>query len=526
MVTWFNRALRAVGLRRIKNESNGIPTGSMDFGQLMKWIMSSSTLDRDLHGQLDIQRREARRLARENPLVKQYLHLLTTNVIGSTGMRLQAQVRNNDGNLNKIMNDRIEAAWGEFWKSPWADGRLSGVHGEHVLLKAVANDGEAFVRMVPGYPNKFGFALQMIDAELVDHSYNSARTGNDNEIRLGVEIDSWGRPVGFWCWSGFAGQGIDRKRIFIPAAEIIHLYDPDRIAQTRGVTWHYSIMLPLKMINGFVEAVLVAERTAACAFPVFKQSDLSDIDENAKDFKIELNPGSGFTLPAGLSMESFTPSHPGDRLGDFIKAGQRFISSGWGVSYNALANDLEGVNYSSMRSGLLIERDRWRVLQEWWIDRFRTPVYAEFTRCALLTGALKLDSRDPAEFSAVKWIPRGWLWVDPLKDVNAAVISIENGLGCRTDYLAEQGRDFEDVCERLKDEKLVATAAGLDFSNAAVTAKDVNKQTEADQTDPEATPTLARKNATRLFALNALMNDELFDTQRLQEMVNLYRTEE
>lgn len=510
MVTWFDKTLRAVGLRRTKNEASGLPTGSMDFGQLMKWIMSSSSLDRDMHGQLEIQRREARRLARENPLVKQFLHLLTSNVLGAKGMRLQAQVRKPNGELNKNINDRIEAGWSEFWLSPWVDGRLSGIQGEHVLLKAVANDGEAFVRMVPGFPNKFGFALQMIDAELVDHTYNSARTGKNNEIRLGVEIDGWGRPLGFWCWSGFADQGGERQRTFIPATEMVHIYDPDRISQTRGITWHYSIMLPLKMINGFVEAALVAERTAACAFPVFKQTEQADVDENAKDFKIELNPGTGFTLPAGLEMSSFTPNHPGDRLADFIKAGERFISSGWGVSYNALANDLEGVNYSSMRSGLLIERDRWRVLQQWWIARFRQPVFEQFLRCSMLTGAVKLDSRDPAQFQAVRWVPRGWLWVDPLKDVNAAVIAIENGLGSRTDYLAEQGNDFEEICEKLRDEKEQAKAAGLDFTAAAVTAPDVKKQAEqlVQESDTPA-PTPAKKNnVARLVALNALLAEE------------------
>ena len=38
---------------------------------------------------------------------------------------------------------------------------------------------------------------------------------------------------------------------------------------------------------------------------------------------------------------------------------------------------------------------------------------------------------------------------DPLKDVNAAVIALENGLGSRTAYLAEQGEDFEEICEEL-----------------------------------------------------------------------------
>lgn len=512
----IDKGLRALGLRRVNNST--IPAGSMDFGTLFKWIMSSSTLDRDMHGQLEIQRREARRLARENPLVKQYLNLLCNNVIGPNGMDLEAQVRNNDGSLNKPFNDKIEFGWAEFWKSPWADGRLSGIQGEKLVLKTVANDGEALVRKLRGFPNKFGLALQMLDPELLDHTYNVARTGASNEIRLGVEVDTYGRPLAYWFWTAFADQGGDRSRIRIPANEIIHVYDPDRISQTRGITWHYSVMLPLKMINGFVEAALVAERTAACAFPVFKQSMPDAADESAKDYSVELNPGTGFTLPFGLDMQSFVPNTSSTSFTEFIKSGSRFVASAWGVSYNALANDLEGVNYSSMRSGLLIERDSWRSLQRLWIDRFLQPVYEEFITCALLVGAVKLDSRDPQKFLNVSWTPRGWAWVDPLKDINAAVIAIENGLGSRTSYLAEQGISFEDVCEKLADEKNTAADAGLDFSGAAVSAKDVTLQTEE-----ETATTPPAKNRLRLAVLNALLDDEQVDRERLDNLLSLYR---
>jgi capsid protein len=45
----------------------------------------------------------------------------------------------------------------------------------------------------------------------------------------------------------------------------------------------------------------------------------------------------------------------------------------------------------------------------------------------------------------VKWLPPAWQWVDPLKDTNAAVIAIKNNLRSRSDVVAEQGYDIEDV---------------------------------------------------------------------------------
>jgi len=503
----YDRALSSLGLRRVSN-SAGIVPGTESFQVLKDWIESplkaSGSLDWDLRNKIFRLRQKSRLLGLNNPLVRQYLQLLEQNVIGAKGIRLQAQVRNNDGSLNKGINDKIEAGWIDFWRDPWVDGRMSGVAGEQLLIRTVAVDGEAFIRRIRGSKYRYGVKLQMIDADLVDHQYNRPRgTQGENEIRLGIEVDEWGKGVAVWVWSSQPqdiNTSIPRKRSRIPAEEIIHIYDPERINQTRGITWLNSIMLQADILNGYVEATLLAARTGACSMPMFKHTnqDLYDVAANgttkAPVFNIELNPGGGLTLPPGLEMQEFKPTQITTGFGEFTKENKRWMSSGLCTSYNALANDLEGVSYSSMRSGLLIERDSWKCLQQMWIDRFRSPVFEWFLTDALLVGALMLDSRDPRKFLAAKWVPRGWPWVDPLKDVNAAVIAIENGMGSRTGYLAEQGEDFEETCEELKEEKRIADEAGLDFSGGAVSSKDVLRQVEEEENPtPEQTATDKKK---------------------------------
>ena len=517
--------------KNVRNES--VFKGAQG-GSFWDWVVAPTTIDYQIRTNIYRLRTRARELALNNPIVRQYLALLAQNVIGPRGMTLQAQVKNNDGKLNKAINDKIEAGWSEFWASPFVDGKMSGVSGEQILLKSVARDGEIFVRGCIGRQfNRFGFALQIIDPDLVDHTYNRPRSDGQNEIRLGIEVDEWQRAVGVWIWNSYPqdiNSGVPHQRTFVPASEIWHIFDPERANQSRGITWLNSVMTSLKHLDGFMEAELVAARTAACAFPVFEHSDVTQgVDENSKDYNIELNPGSGFALPAGLKLAEWNPNHPNIAVGEFTKACLRFFSSGMNVSYNALANDLEGVNYSSIRSGLLVERDRWRVLQEWWVAAFRQPIFEAWLKWSLISGALVLDSRDPAKFKSVKWTARGWTWVDPLKDVNAAVIAIENGLGSRTSSLAEQGEDFEEICGELVNEKLIAEAAGLDFSGAAVTAKDVVKQAEADEqtTDDQAPKTDKKaKNRLRLVALDALLNDEDIDSERARKIINLYRRDQ
>jgi capsid protein len=61
-----------------------------------------------------------------------------------------------------------------------------------------------------------------------------------------------------------------------------------------------------------------------------------------------------------------------------------------GANYNIIANDLEGVNYSSGRLGMLDERELWKLIQKFDIDVAERPIFENFLYMALLTGAIPL----------------------------------------------------------------------------------------------------------------------------------------
>ena len=85
-------------------------------------------------------------------------------------------------------------------------------------------------------------------------------------------------------------------------------------------------------------------------------------------------------------------------------------------------------------------------------------------RSALLTGGLKLDSRDPSRYSEGKWIPRGWQWVDPYKETQAAVLGIGAQLLTRDQVISDRGGDYEEVFEQLAEEDKVAEQFGIDLT--------------------------------------------------------------
>lgn len=457
----------------------------------LDWIMAHRSADQEIRGALLTLRDRARELVRNTSWVRRYVKLLDQNVIGPKGIRLQGRIRSGDVPLTTA-NDRLEEAWARWGEvgSCTVDGKLSFLDLQHLLLRNVPADGEILIRILRGFDNPFGFALQVLDPDQLDESYDVPATPgfNENEIRMGVELNPWGRPVAYHIWSGHPSEPMGRsERRRIPAEDIIHLGEPDRPHQTRYVPWLASVMLDLNMLRGYFEAELVAARVAAAQGGFFtrKTDDVvgADVDEEEGEepLAMDAEPGTFTELPPGFDVKTFNPEHPTAAFPDFVKAILRSVATGLGVSYNALANDLEGVNYSSIRAGMLDERDSYRTLQQWLVEHFHQRIYAEWLPWALLTG--HLDARVPlARYRAVSWQPRGWAWVDPEKDQDAAIKGIEKRLTSRKQVLAAQGVEFEEVIDDLVEEERLMEEKGLSTPVAPMGAEDAE--------GPEARPRL------------------------------------
>ena len=134
------------------------------------------------------------------------------------------------------------------------------------------------------------------------------------------------------------------------------------------------------------------------------------------------------------------------------------------VSYASLSNDLESVNYSSIRQGSLDERDQYRVMQRWLTDHFLQPVFDAWLEEQLTHELLSsLPMRKIEKFNQAEWRPRGWQWIDPTKEVAANIEAVKNGFKSLADVAGETGRDSEDVLNKLSNEKLQADALGLEL---------------------------------------------------------------
>lgn len=441
------------------------------------WPTTNRSADAELRYSLKTLRARSRNLAMNNDYAKKFVNMCVTNVVGPSGITFQNKAKDPSGKLDTDANTKIELAFAEWTKKENASvcGRLSWKEIQRLAIRTAARDGETYIRIVRGAENKFRFALQFIEADCIDEELNK-ELPNGNRIKMGVEVNQWGKPVAYHILSkhpgdySFAGATGNRHER-VPASEMIQLLIIERPDQTRGVPWMHTAMSRLNMLGGYEEAELVAARVAASKMGFFRtqegfegNSGNPSTTDEAGEMQMEAEPGTFEQLPAGLDFVPWDPTHPAGNFSFFLKAMLRGVASGLGVAYNSLASDLESISYSSIRAGSIEERDSWKVLQGWMIDNFCQEVFTAWLEMAMLT-VLNLPVSKFDKFNRPAWKVRGWQWVDPLKDVKANVEAVNNGIATRTQILAEQGLDIEEVFEELRFEKTLAAEYGLVFDD-------------------------------------------------------------
>jgi lambda family phage portal protein len=229
------------------------------------------------------------------------------------------------------------------------------------------------------------------------------------------------------------------------------------------------IMASLKMLAGLREAELVASRVAASKMGFFTSPNgdgfaADDYEDNHVPI-MTAEPGTFAQLPTGVQFTAFDPTHPTTAFEGFQKSILRGIASGLGISYNSLSNDLEATSYSSIRQGALEERDAYRQMQSFMIEHFIEPVFRSWLSQALDFGSIPIPGSKFDKFADnAIFRGRGWQWVDPLKEMNAAVVGLQNGILSMQDVAANYGRDVEETLTQIQRDKEQAQALGLKYA--------------------------------------------------------------
>ncbi|WP_299077919.1 phage portal protein [uncultured Paraglaciecola sp.] len=430
------------------------------------------------HGLRSI-RAKSRQLFMDNDYAKKFGHMCKSNIVGVNGIVLQARAKNN-GVLDERDNAAIEAGWKEWCKPKncTTTGRHSWKDVQNISAISVPRCGEILVQLIDKPSHPFGFVIRLLSADYLDENHNVILP-NGNRILMGVEEDRDGLIVAYHLRDQSAAlfkthyPTKNYKRV--KADDIVHLFVSDFPDQARGLPWMHTAIRRLNMIGGYEEAELVAARLGASKMGFYTTENGGEVDvddmtpgvEEGQDSDLveEVEPGMLQQLNPGEGFVPFDPQHPTSAFSDFMKAVLRGAASGLNVAYNSIANDLENVNFSSIRAGTIEERDHWKQTQGWMIEHLHSRVYERWLSAAIFKQKLRLPLKKiDDKYMDVHWQARGWAWVDPLKDSKAHSEKIAGGRGTRTAVLAEEGRDFNETIETLAYEEMIAKKAGVNIN--------------------------------------------------------------
>ncbi len=437
------------------------------------WFATQASINEELRGDLDRLRSRARQLVNNNDYARKFRGMVEANIVGPDGVRLQARIEDRPGSPDRLANAAIESAWAEWAAGCDITGRMSLRDLCEQLVGGLPADGEFLVRMVKGSPagNKFGFALQAIDVDRIDTAFNGSYGGN--AVVMGVEVDDYRRPLALHLFSAHPSDGArtGRQRIRVPMDELIHAFRVERAEQCRGIPWMAPGMLSLHHLGNFMLSALLAAEHGANHYGFFQtpdgQAPALAAETDGGQAITTSQPGTYDTLPAGTTFIAHESKYPEQAFGPFAKTCLQRIATGWRVAYHSLANDLEGVSFSSIRSGTLEERDRWSSDQSWFIGAFMEPVFRAWLQMALLSGAITmpngsaLPAAKVSKFSRHEWQPRRWDWVDPRSDMESKVMAVQAGAMAPQQLAATMGNDFEEVLKQIGDARALAQLYGV-----------------------------------------------------------------
>ena len=293
----------------------------------------------------------------------------------------------------------------------------------------------------------------------------------------------------------------NRKHIFLPASDIIHLYLPERPGQNRGVPWFHSVMADMHQLQGYEEAAVIRARAGASimGFVTNNEGELIGDEVEANQRVQNFEPGTFRYLAPNENITVPDIDYPSQQYEMFVKNKVRRFASGFGCSFETVSRDFSETNYSSSRLSLLEDREHWRVVQKYLIDNFHYRIFKEWLALASLSGDLDfIDySARPERYCKPRWTPPAQHFVDPLKEVKAYREAEQAGYMTKSQVIAaSNGGDYDDIVAELAREKEIAEEAGvvLDKDQLGVPAPEEQLELPIEK---KSAPTTRRKKRTK-----------------------------
>jgi lambda family phage portal protein len=472
------------------------PMRAFDAGRSERRLRSLPTATQAINTQIRAYGRtviaRSRYLSANNPYAAQAKE---TYVSALVGCGIKPSPLTSDPTLKAALQEAF-GDWTDESDSDW----LTDFYGQQgIIAGEMFEAGECFVRLRSRRPEdglSVPLQLQILPAEMLPLDKNMPLS-NGRRIECGIEFDAIGKRVAYH----FLRQHPGSDKIFdatasqitiVPADEVLHLYKPIRAGQIRGLPHTLSAIAKLALMDQYDDAELERKRCAAL-FAAFVTRPLPDDAEHplqlrsstaieqagdspllsAPENSWSLQPGATIDLELGEDIKFSEPADVGGNYEVFQYRTLLSIAAGFGVPYAAMTGDLRQTSYGSIRAGLVEFRRRVEAMQHAiMVYQFCRPVWQRWLDDAVLAGTLpiKFDVylNRRRELRRIKWITPKWEWIDPLKDLQAEKLAVDNGFKSRSDVIEAIGDDREATDQRISADKDSADSFGLMFPVAPV----------------------------------------------------------
>jgi lambda family phage portal protein len=421
----------------------------------------------------------ARNLEQNHDIARGALRTMVNNVIGPGGIGIEPQPRRRDGTIHEEYALALREGWRNWCLNPEVTQKHHWAKVQRLVCNTWFRDGECFSQRLKGtvplldHATRVPYSLELMEPDLVPMDYFDESKG----IQQGIERNTWGRAVGYWCYKafpdglGWSKRSYDVKRI--AAANMHHIASVDRIGQIRGVSIFASVITRLEDIKDYEESERIAAKVAASLTAYVKRGAPDMYGDSsvagpadAAPPQIGMSPGMIIQgLKVGEEIGMIDSNRPNPNLITFRSGQLRAAVAGIGASYSSVARDYGGT-YSAQRQELVEQWINYAVLTDDFVGQYVQPVWQDFVQIAHISGVIKAPKDvDPDTMDDALFVGQSMPWIDPLKEALAWTALVQAGFASEVEVMRKRGANPRDVLEQINAHRTAAGKMGLYFSS-------------------------------------------------------------
>jgi lambda family phage portal protein len=418
---------------------------------------------------LDEIRRKLREGYRNNAVVASIVNNVTAHTI-LDGFSFSCDLNLDDPEETQEMNRYIESRWKDFEETIDASGEGMGLTElARILTTSWFVDGDGFGLVVgDSSGDDFKSRLRLVPAENVN---NPANSKNNNEVKLGIEVNAYGDKQAIHVEKSKSKSGADSHARFrykdykTGLATVLHLYDRKFPVQTRGLPLLTTCYNAIRDLDSFMKTELKAAQVSSNYNMIIETPHGVEMAQslNARGKNVNTtgnpqkdarppfytDPGSVNVLAPGEVIKQMKLERPQSVFHPFVVAQLKIICSSIGLSYAYVFHDTSELNGASARFDMRSNQVVLKQFQEKLIEKLYRPLTSWFVMELAANG--ELGELEPSEvMKACHWRTPRFAMLDPQREVEACVKAIDGKLLTYQQAIGElYGNDYEETHRQL-----------------------------------------------------------------------------